>query len=246
MKSLRLFTWFCVVCTPACHAQGNTPIAGADPQDSRTTAAAMGAMRGPMTDDPHMMMTPLRAPGAGDSGRAAMVLDSIRHSLNRYRDVGVALADGYRPFLPGVKQSIYHFTNRRRALAERLRFDPAEPTSLLYRPDANGAMVLVGVMYTEAPGVSLDELNRRIPLSIARWHQHVNWCVPPRGDPGRWRDSSGGRPLFGPKSPIATPAACDAVGGRFVPRVFGWMVHVNAFVDDPAGVWGGHEGREPS
>ena len=84
---------------------------------------------------------------------------------------------------------------------------------------------------------------RRIPLSVARWHEHVNWCVPPRGQGGRWRDTLAGRPVFGPKSPVATPNACAAVGGRFLPRLFGWMVHVMAFAgDDPHVIWGaGHD-----
>jgi hypothetical protein len=246
MRSLHGFAWACLVLAPACRAQGGTPDSVAAVVDTGTTAAAMGQMSGPMMDDPHLRMTPSRAPAAGDSARAAVVLDSIRHSLNRYRDVRAALADGYRPFLPGVKQPVYHFTNRRRAVEERLRFDPAAPTSLLYRPDSSGTMVLVGVMYTEAPGTSLDELNRRIPLSIARWHQHVNWCLPRLGQLGRWRDSTGGRPVFGPRSPIATPEACAAVGGRFVPRLFGWMVHVNAFAADAGDVWGGHDRHEHS
>lgn len=40
-------------------------------------------------------------------------------------------------------------------------------------------------------------------------------------------------------SPIATEAACNAVGGQFRPRLFGWMVHVMAFSggDDP---WNAH------
>jgi hypothetical protein len=100
-------------------------------------------------------------------------------------------------------------------------------------------MTLVGVMYTESPGASLNELNRRVPLSIARWHEHVNWCLPPRDTLSRWRDSAGGKPVFGPLGPIATRAACDSAGGRFLPRVFGWMVHVNAFAgDDPKVIWG--------
>ena len=50
-----------------------------------------------------------------------------------------------------------------------------------------------------------------------------------------------GKPLFGPDSPIVTKGACDAVGGRFFPRLFGWMVHVNAFEsDDPRVIWGDH------
>ncbi|HYS20970.1 MAG TPA: hypothetical protein VEO73_07770, partial [Gemmatimonadales bacterium] len=75
------------------------------------------------------------------------------------------------------------------------------------------------------------------------WHQHVNWCVPPRGQRERWRETRDGRPVFGPKSPIADAAACAAVGGRFLPRIFGWMVHVQAFAsDDPAVIWStGHD-----
>jgi hypothetical protein len=46
------------------------------------------------------------------------------------RAVGAAAADGFRKFLPGVKQPIYHFTSWRWALLAR-RFDPARPTSLL-------------------------------------------------------------------------------------------------------------------
>src|SRR6266853_1660373 len=92
-----------------------------------------------------------------------------------------------------------------------------------------------------------DDLDQRIPLSIARWHEHVNWCIPPRGGIQHWRDSTGGRPVFGPQSPIATAEACTAVGGRFLPRIFGWMVHVNAFAsDDPRVIWAvhHHEGME--
>jgi hypothetical protein len=135
-------------------------------------------------------------------------------------------------------QRVYHFTSWRNAIATRVSFDPASPTSLLYKEDPAGRMTLVGVMYTESPRTSLDELNRRLPLSIAHWHEHVNWCLPPRGQLDRWRDSSNGKPVFGPLGPIATQAGCDSVGGRFLPRVFGWMVHVNAFAgDDPKVIW---------
>src|SRR5512147_1613410 len=203
----------------------------------------MRAMSQP-TGDLHRRMTPLRAPQPGDSARAAALLVTIRERVARYRDVRLAVADGYRPFLRGVQQPVYHYTNRRNALAERLRFDPAAPTSLLYRQDSTGGLALIGVMYSDAPGTALEELDRRVPLSIARWHQHVNLCLPPLGALARWRDSSGGRPVFGPRSPIATPDACAAVGGRWVPRLFGWMVHIDAFADDSAAVWGGHEMHE--
>ena len=214
-----------------------------DAADTNATAAVMREMSQP-TGDLHRRMTPLRAPQPGDSARAAALLVTIRERVARYRDVRLAVADGYRPFLRGVQQPVYHYTNRRNALAERYRFDPAAPTSLLYRRDSTGGLALIGVMYSEAPGTALEELDRRVPLSIARWHQHVNLCLPPLGALARWRDSSGGRPVFGPRSPIATPDACAAVGGRWVPRLFGWMVHIDAFADDSAAVWGGHEMHE--
>jgi len=221
--------------TPA----GRTP--ASDSTDTAAAAAAdreMGGMGG-MEADPHMSMTPTWPLAAGDSARARALVEQVRSSLARYRDVKVALADGYKEFLPNVKnQHVYHFTSWRHAVTARFSFDPAAPTALLYKEDSVGGMTLVGVMYTESPGASLDELNRRVPLSIAHWHEHVNWCLPPRDALSRWRDSSGGRPVFGPLGPIATKAACDSAGGRFLPRVFGWMVHVNAFAgDDPKVIW---------
>jgi hypothetical protein len=151
-----------------------------DSADTNATAAVMRDMSRPV-GDLHRRMTPVRVPQPGDSARAAALLVAIRERVARYRDVRVAVADGYRPFLRGVRQPVYHYTNRRNALAERFRFDPAAPTSLLYRQDSTGGLVLIGVMYSEAPGATLEELDRRVPLSIARWHQHVNLCLPAPG-----------------------------------------------------------------
>jgi hypothetical protein len=82
-----------------------------------------------------------------------------------------------------------------------------------------------------------------VPLGIARWHQHVNWCLPRKDEAQRWRETRDGRPLFGPESAVATRAACDAVGGEFREHVFGWMVHVNAFAgDDLAAAFGMEHG----
>lgn len=243
MKLSSVVACCCAVLLPrASRAQAAARPLG-DPADTGATAAVMREMSRP-AGDLHRRMTPLRAAAPGDSARAAAVLAVIRERVARYRDVRLAVADGYRPFLRGVRQPVYHYTNRRNALAERFRFDPAAPTSLLYRQESTGGLTLIGVMYSEAPGTALEELDRRVPLSIARWHQHVNLCLPPLGAPARWRDSSGGRPVFGPRSPIATPDACAAVGGRWVPRLFGWMVHIDAFADDSAAVWGGHEMHE--
>jgi hypothetical protein len=64
------------------------------------------------------------------------------------------------------------------------------------------------------------------------------------GERDRWRETRDGRPVFGPKSPVATAQACAAVGGRVLSRIFGWMVHVLAFEsDDPRVIWGGGHGH---
>lgn len=214
-----------------------------DSTEQHATAAAQEAMSGPMPADPHMTLTPLRPGSRADSTRAAALVTAMRAALGKYRDVQVAQADGFRQFLPGVPQPVYHFTNRAWALEEMLRFDPAKPTSLLYRKQSDGSFVLVGAMYAAPGRTSLDQLDARVPLSVARWHEHVNWCVPPLGGRARWRETRDGRPVFGPKSSIATAQECAAVGGRFVPHIFGWMVHVMAFAgDDPHVIWGaGHE-----
>ncbi|HXY67940.1 MAG TPA: hypothetical protein VEH62_00740 [Gemmatimonadales bacterium] len=220
------------------------PCAAQDTSSAEASMAMDHAMAGAMAEDPHMVMTPRLPPAPGDSARADALVAEIRRTLARYRDVRAAEADGFRAFLPNVKQPVYHFTSWVNGLAARRRFDVARPTSLLYRPDGAGGFTLSGVMYTAPRGASLEELNRRIPLSVGRWHEHVNWCVPPAGERSRWLETKDGRPVFGPKSPIATAAACATVGGRFVPHLFGWMVHVQAFEgDDPAVVWAtaGHD-----
>lgn len=182
-----------------------------------------------LAGSPHLRMTTPRAVTPEDAARYHALEETIRHDLARYRDVEVAKADGYEPFRPGVMQREYHFTRKRNAFAARFGFDPLKPTSLLYRRGPDGRYTLTGVMYTAPPSADEAELDSRVPLSMAPWHQHVNLCVPGPLHRERWTERRDGRPLFGPKSPIATKEACDAVGGHFLPRLFGWMVHVEAF-----------------
>src|SRR6266700_824968 len=167
----------------ACRARQNAPASqdmdAMDSTEQHATLAAQEAMGGPMPADPHMTLTPLRPGSVADSTRAAAIVAQMRAALGKYRDVRVAEADGFRQFLPGVPQPVYHFTNRRWALAEMLRYDPAKPTSLLYRKQPGGTFELVGAMYAAPGRASLDQLDARVPLSVARWHEHVNWCVPP-------------------------------------------------------------------
>ena len=190
------------------------------------------AMSGPMDENmrKHMHLTPARPPTHADSVRATKVVAELKQAIAKYQDTAVAVADGYKMFLPEVKnQHVFHFTNGGRAVLAAFHFDPSKPTSVLYKRGSDGKLHLVGAMYTMPKNVSLARLDDRVPLGIARWHEHVNWCVPKRGDAARWVEQKDGNPVFGPESPIATKAACDAVNGDFHPSIFGWMLHANVY-----------------
>jgi len=181
----------------------------------------------------HMFLTTLRPMQPGDRAKADAVVAAAREAMAPYQDYRRALADGYRIFLPNIRQPLYHFTNYARMRQANWRWDPLQPTSLLYKKTADGYR-LIGVMYTDRVTASEEELNERIPLSIARWHQHVNFCKAPFGD---WAGYAGPHPQFGLMGSIDTREACQAAGGVFLPHVLGWMVHVYPYEKDPAKVW---------
>jgi hypothetical protein len=198
-------------------------------------AEAMNSMESRHMDmGPHMKMTTLRSPQPGDQEKADQVAQAARAVAEKYKDYRVALADGYKIFLPNVPQKQYHFTNYDNAFEARRQFDPSKPTSLLYEKEGDGYK-LIGVMYTARKNATEDELNSRIPLSIAQWHAHLNMCLPP-GDTNR-EDVLPTGSKFGLRGSIATKEACDAAGGTFIPQIFGWMVHVYPFEKTQADIW---------
>ena len=88
-------------------------------------------------------------------------------------------------------------------------------------------------MYTAPKNSTERQLDERVPLSVARWHEHVNFCMPPKGTPAgqvNWKE-------FGFVGSIATQDACEQAGGRWFPQMFNWMVHVYPFETDPSKVW---------
>ena len=192
----------------------------------------MGTMMSPAE------MTKLRRKDGADSIRAANLVIQLRSSIGKYKDVNLALADGFKEFAPQLKkQRVYHFTNYGWALENQFRFNPEKPTSLLYKKDATGNFVLIGAMYTAPKRFSESDLDKRVPLSVAQWHKHVNWCLPPKGDDSAWMTRKNGRPVFGPLG-VSTEAECNAAGGNFQKEIFGWMVHANVFAsDDPNVIW---------
>jgi hypothetical protein len=182
---------------------------------------------------PHMHMSTLRDSQPGDDQKAQEVVEQARQALEKYKDYNAALADGYKIFLPNLPQKMYHFTNWKYAVGEAFRFDPTKPTSLLYEKRGSDYK-LIGAMYTAPNRFSEDQLNERIPLSVAQWHQHVNMCKPPQG---REIEMLGKNAKFGLAGSISTKEECDAAGGTFMPHVFGWMVHVYPWEKTPEAIW---------
>ena len=202
-------------------------------KNSDAAQSANDAMSGDHMDmGAHMFMTTLRPENPADDQRAASLVVTVREAIAKYKDYKAALADGYEIFLPRIPQPIYHFTNSRYTFEARFAFNPSHPGSLLYKKTADG-YELVGAMFTAGKNATENELNARVPLSVARWHKHVNFCLPRISDllqgsnpkpQGFWRT-------------ISTEDACTQAGGRWYPQIFGWMVHVYPFETDPAKIW---------
>ena len=205
----------------------------ADNADADASAHVMNSMEGHMDMGPHMKMTALRQPKPGDAARAKQVAEQARKASEKYLDYHTALADGYKIFHPEVAQKIYHFTNYGYAMEARLRFNPEHPTSLLYEKHGDDYK-LIGVMYTAPKRFDENQLDERVPLSVAQWHEHVNFCAPPSD---KKKEMLAQHPQFGLRGFITTQDACEAAGGTFHPVIFNWMVHVYPFEKDQAHVW---------
>lgn len=194
---------------------------GMDHDHNQNEAAAVSSMApGHHHNGLHMRMTAIRAPMPGDEERAEKVVASLRTSIEMYKDYHAALAAGYKPFLPNLPQKEYHFTNNWHGFLEAFTFDAARPTSLLYKKTSDG-YELAGAMFTMPKNASEDQLDARVPLSVASWHLHTNLCMPRKG-----QEKSSDWTKFGLAGSIATPESCTEAGGRFFPSIFGWMVHV--------------------
>jgi len=177
----------------------------------------------------HMCITPTRPVLTGDEDRAKAVVDQVRTAIEKYKDYKKAIADGYIQANPSVDQPQFHFTNDANAKYADTVFDPTRPTSLLYYRSAKKRFTLEGVMFTTSPNASEDELNRRIPLSVVRWHKHTNFCGAPAS---KVKEYFGEHPKFGMFGSIHTRSACVAEGGNFFPEVFTWMIHVFPYESD--------------
>jgi len=198
--------------------RGSTRTNASDERANETAAVSdMSEMHG---SSAHMHMTEMRRRTPADVERANQIVTQLRAGIEKYRDYHVALNEGYKIFLLNLPQPEYHFTKYGNGFMEAFRFDPSQPTSLLYRKTADG-YELLGAMYTMPKSATEEQLNERVPLSVAMWHLHTHLCMPPRGElkTADWTK-------FGLKGSITTQEACDDAGGKFRPSIFGWMVHV--------------------
>ena len=223
--------------SPQQQSQGMDPsMPGMDVDDAKANEAhAVHDMTGHHDGhNAHMHMTAARPQTPEDAARAKEIVDQLREGIAKYKDYHVALADGYKIFLPNLPQPEYHFTNYVNGFLEAFTFEPSRPTSLLYKKTSKG-YELVGAMYTMPKRATEEQLNERIPLSVATGHLHTHLGMP---SPGQRRKADWTK--FGLRGSITTQEACDAAGGRFHPVIFGWMVHVYPFEDSSDKVFAMH------
>jgi hypothetical protein len=69
-------------------------------------------------------------------------------------------------------------------------------------------------MYAASPDASEDELNQFIPLSIARWQRHINYCDAPED---RAKGYQAVHPKFGMFGSIETEEPVQPNGGPSIP-----------------------------
>ena len=205
-----------------------------DPDEQASEKDAMADMAHMHGSNPHMTMTAMRPQTPEDVQRANEIVAQLKDGIEKYRDYHAALNDGFRIFLPNIPQPEYHFTSYTNGFFAAMHFDPSRPTSLLYKKTATG-YELVGAMYTMPKRATEEDLNKRVPLSVAMWHLHTNLCMPPDA-----QRKTADWTKFGLKGSIATLEACDAAGGRFRPSVFGWMVHVYPYETSPDKIFAMH------
>lgn len=219
--------------------QGNNATATSDMETELEVLSEQGGLSmEEMEDDPHMKMTDKRPKTTEDSIKAYGILEELKEAIEKYKDVEVAIADGYIAFPDGGLKEV-HYVNIGRSITEGwFGVNPKEPGSLLYEKQEDGSLQLVGAMFTAPADATEEELNERLPLSYVMWHLHINICTPiPIWDWTKWDDTENGQPIYGPFGTIITQAACEEVGGEFNETYFGWMGHIYPFKED---VWGGH------
>lgn len=85
-----------------------------------------------------------------DHSRQSPLVDKVRQATARYRDINVALTEGWVVATPCVSGPNFGAMGVHLALPERVgdgALNSSEPELLMYEPQANGGMRLVGVEF---------------------------------------------------------------------------------------------------
>ena len=143
-------------------------------------------------------------------------------TMEQYQNVNAAISAGFgqiTPYIPG--QGRHMLKGGMSGLgAQDLVFDPGDPESLLYKPDAStpGGWRLGGAMYVYPIDQSPTPPDGFATLDDA-WHYHDWLCI---------YNNGGGVNEGVPQS------TCQSQGGVWIEKA-GWLVHLWNFVPNPKG-----------
>jgi hypothetical protein len=149
------------------------------------------------------------------------MLTAAKAATEKYRDVALARADGYRPTTPVLYGVGAHWVNQ--SLLDEGIFDITRPQVLLYDYGPDGGLELVGVSWAlpQRPGEALPPYF----APLAHWHEHsfARSCIGTRG-----ADLFQTLPL--------DEASCRATGYVFF-REEPWFLHAWLFRPSPEGIF---------
>lgn len=107
-----------------------------------------------------------RLPTAADCANAKAFYDRVKTAAAKYADINVAIADNFRPGADAPGQVPRHYVQWGPSPSVG---DPTKPEGLVYKFDPRtGAATLLGVMFSEVPGVPLPQPGG--PITV--WHYH--------------------------------------------------------------------------
>ena len=144
-------------------------------------------------------------------------LDTVRDATAKYRDIRVALAEGYLQTTEDVPNMGAHFIHPIRALDGL--FDPAKPEILMYSGDDELGWRLVGTSFVLPREQVGDQHPQAFVGPLDNWHVHYSLCTGPNSI-----------------SRSTTPEQCAAEQGVWLPS-YGWMIHAWVWNENPMGVF---------
>ena len=152
-----------------------------------------------------------------DLGDLVGQLDTVRDATAKYRDIEVALEEGYLQTTEDVPNMGAHFIHPIRALDGL--FNPAEPEILMYTGDEELGWRLVGTSFVLPREQVGDEHPEAFAGPLDNWHVHYSLCTGPNSI-----------------SRSTTPEQCAEEQSVWLPS-YGWMIHAWVWDDNPMGVF---------